>query len=89
MLYGSTVLGIDSSQEMLNDALSKMNEVSFRKDNRGTTSIGEKYDLVFSNTIYNGLVILKHYIKIISTNVNQWTTLSFRRCMVALVGRAV
>ncbi|MBB5620771.1 trans-aconitate 2-methyltransferase [Pedobacter cryoconitis] len=50
-LPGSTVLGIDSSQEMLNDAAEFQNEqVSFKKRSiEEQVATGEKYDLIFSN----------------------------------------
>jgi len=50
-LPGSTVLGIDSSQEMLNDAAAFQNEqLSFKKRTiEEQLGSGEKYDLVFSN----------------------------------------
>jgi trans-aconitate 2-methyltransferase len=50
-LPGSTVLGIDSSQEMLNDAVAFQNaQVSFKKRTiEEQLESGEKYDLIFSN----------------------------------------
>ncbi|MBB6270629.1 trans-aconitate 2-methyltransferase [Pedobacter cryoconitis] len=50
-LPGSTVLGIDSSQEMLNDAAAFQNEqLSFKKRTiEEQLGSGEKYDLLFSN----------------------------------------